>query len=241
MFVRITDLDDPKWVEFFTVQLIGTHGAKPTSTPHVFETPDDFPWRDFFGVERVPAPADENAMAAEIEWLRSYGGTFPFYLDLKRQFEAKGGLSEKQWAAITRAVERECTPRKSTTWGNDREFTYKAGDILLLKRWGAKVLAQNAGVVRPHFVVEVLETLAETPKAVRLRLRLSAQRTSHCGICGIALTNPHSVDAGIGPICAGRAGVSYGEKSLDELAEQLREVGEVETWLPAGAIKEKLN
>lgn len=237
MFVRITDQSDPKWVEFFTVQLIGTHGAKPTSDPFTFETPENFPWRDFFGIERVPAPVDENAMAAEIEWLRGYQGDFPFYLDLKRQFEDKGGLSEKQWAAITRAVERECTPRKSTPCG---DLPFKKGDFLLLKRWGAKVLAQNTGLVRPHYVVEVLEILRATPKAVQLRLRLSAQRTSHCGVCGIELTNPRSVEAGIGPICAGNAGVSYGEKSLDELAEQLKVTGEVETWLPMGAIKTTL-
>jgi hypothetical protein len=88
-------------------------------------------------------------------------------------------------------------------------------------------------------VFEVVDVLNETPKAYQVSLKLSAQRTDRCCICGLHLTDPQSVAAGIGPICASRVGVPHGDASLVELNRVLNSTAIVTTWLPKFAVKEK--
>jgi len=115
----------------------------------------------------------------------------------------------------------------------------KQGMTIVISKWKAKEIAEAAGFTRPHFAMDVLKVERETERAIQLTMRLSAQRTTHCGVCGIRLTNPESVTAGIGPICAEKSGVSFSGTSLAELSEALKTTREVTSWLPKSAIKER--
>lgn len=169
-------------------------------------------------------------------WLNNYRGDFPFYVSLQVQLRTRMSLSPKQVEAVRRAIARETsTPAPEVK----KQFTLQAGEIIRVAKWFGKKVALEAGLVRPHYVMEVISVEAETEKAYRATLRLSAQRTSHCCICGLALTDPRSVMAGIGPICGNSYEISFGENSLAELSEKLRTTKNVTTWFPKVAIKEK--
>lgn len=117
----------------------------------------------------------------------------------------------------------------------------RPGKIIVVSRWKADEIAKAAGLTRPHFGMEILKVERETAAAVQLTVKLSAQRTTHCCVCGIALTNPESVANGIGPVCAENHGISYGTRSLEELADKLKSTTPVTAWLPKRAIKKVFN
>lgn len=49
----------------------------------------------------------------------------------------------------------------------------------------------------------IYKAIAHDPRAASVRY---GRELGHCGICGRTLTDPDSIAAGIGPVCAGRAG-----------------------------------
>lgn len=73
-------------------------------------------------------------------------------------------------------------------------------------RWeGYTFIRQQAG--SEYFSVPfgrslpILEAIAHDPEEA---LRAYGRELGECGVCGRTLTNPESIAAGIGPICAGR-------------------------------------
>jgi hypothetical protein len=194
-------------------------------------TPNEFQERaDSIAAQQYPA---------EIAWLRNYKGTFPFYLDLRNQFDRRGSLSEGQWASLTKAVERD-RARLPKPASAPRTFTIKEGEKIIVSKWAANKVAREAGCTFPHFGLEVVKVLDETEKAYKLEVKLAAMRTSRCCVCGLKLTNAQSVEEGIGPICADRWNILKGD-ALKQLAEKLREFRNVTTWLPKSTVKERLS
>jgi hypothetical protein len=184
-----------------------------------------------------------------VTWLKRYPGNFEFYLSVRAQYERNGTLSEKQVAAIYRAIARDeervgvaVTPLPSSIVippPAPRIFTLAIGEVLLVKKFAAKRIAAEAGLARPHFTMEVVEVSAETAKAYKVKLKMVAQRCSHCGICGLKLTDPRSVIAGIGPICADIYELPQDESALGKLSEILSVTKIVDTWIAKSAIRER--
>jgi hypothetical protein len=106
-------------------------------------------------------------------------------------------------------------------------YGLKPGDVIIVGKWIANQIATKSGYTRPHYAFEVVAIEAETDKAFKLKVKLSAQKTVYCGVCGIKLTNPESVTIGIGPICAEKSGINY----------ELGALGSLSTWLPKSSIK----
>ncbi len=256
-FCRIIETDS-EWVTSFKAFLVENHGAMPTAEPTVLEVPQALDLDAFHGTETYSELSEAVATFAAkhadaVEWLEAYSGNFEFYLSLKTQYAAKGTLSDKQLGAVYKAIAKDAersvpktaaqvTPGAFVVKPKGGEasvqaFSLKPGAIIQVTKWAAAKLAEKAGYVRPHFAFEVVSVEAETGKALRLTVRMTAQRTSFCSCCGLALTNPESVAAGIGPICAEKAGVDYGDSSLAELAAKLAVTVAVTDWLPKGAIK----
>jgi hypothetical protein len=179
---------------------------------------------------KVALEATEKNHASEAAWLRAYSGNFDFYLSLQRQLSTNGGLSPRQWECVTRAIEKAALPKPART------FSLAVGEVLIVTKFFAHIIGKQTGLTRPHFAVEVVAVEAETEKAYKVQVKLSAQRTSHCCVCGKTLTNPRSVAAGIGPICGGY----YEVDNLEALAEKLRTVeATANLWIPKGQIKER--
>lgn len=185
-------------------------------------------------IEGLPEQSAPTDYPAERAWLDAYPGTFELFVSLRSQLKARGYLSEKQWACITRALEREkpkAAPEPQTS------IDYAPGMAFRLSRWIGNEVAEAAGLTRPHFLIEVVEYMRETAGAVMLKVRLSAQRTDWCSVCGAKLRNPVSVTNGIGPICGERAGIVYSSESLQALRESLMTTQEVTRWFPKTSLK----
>lgn len=166
----------------------------------------------------------------EVAWLEAYSGNFDFYLSLRTQLLMRGFLTERQWQSATRAVEKDSMPRVAQP---SRIYSAKAGDVFILSKWLARKIASLTSCVRPHFAFEVVEVIGESERAYNVELKLSAQRTTHCCVCGLHLTNPRSVANGIGPICAD----GWEVESLDELETKLMVYSTTKTWIPKSQIK----
>lgn len=189
----------------------------------------------------------DQEYAAERAWLAAYSGNFEFYLSLRDQLTRRGSLSPKQWECLSRAVERDGGAAKALAAhpvampaSAPKAYSIAVGTIIVVGRYKAKQLAEQAGLVRPHFAFEVLKVEAETERAYKLTLKCTAQRTTYCSVCGLHLTNPESVTNGIGPICAENWGLSGGSGSLEELAAKLMVSRAVSAWIPKAAIKDRI-
>lgn len=172
---------------------------------------------------------------AEVAFLENYSGNFEFYLSLKGQFQRGGSLSDKQWECLTRAVAKqaEWDAKKS----QPRTFTLAPGTILIVSKFLGHCIEREFGLNRPHFAIEVVDVEAETEKAYKVRGKLTAHRTSHCCVCGLALKNPVSVANGIGPICGERWGVTTTEELQAKMATEYQT--QVSLWVPKSQIKER--
>lgn len=229
-YARITE-KDPHYISTLTGLLVQL-GARPTDQPTVFEVEDDLDL-DYYGLEvSTQAPTDHGP---EIQWLEAYRGNFDFYLSLQNQWKRRGNLSAKQWETISRAVERD--KKRSEAVSQPQEFSIHTGDILVVSQFAARLIAEQTGA-RVHYVLEVVKVLRETAKAYQVIVKLSAARTSHCGICGITLTNPESVARGIGPICADNWGIGDASEPLAELAKKLDQVIQATACIPKKCVKQ---
>lgn len=213
------------------------------AVPIVFEVADDFDLDAYEGL----APYQPTAQVAQSfsakfpevkAWLDAYKGNFDFYLSLKRQLQDKGTLSEKQIACIQRAIANDQARGVATPDAPKQEFSIKPGTVVVISKFIANRIAAEAGYARAHRAFEILEVEGETAKAYRAKVRFSAKRTSHCGVCGLVLENAVSIAAGIGPICADKLGIPHGEGSLGALESVLPTV-EMMVWIPKKSIKER--
>ncbi len=212
----------------------------------VFEVDDDFDINSYEGLAEykptVKLGESFNTKFPEVAaWLENYRGNFDFYLSLQQQYRMKGMLSEKQIVCVQRAIERDRAAGIATPAGKAQVFSIEPGTVVVLTKFISTKIAEQSGHKRAHRAVEIVSVEAETPKAYRAKVKLSARRTSFCGVCGLPLENPQSVAAGIGPICADNNGIPYGEASLEHLAKVLDTAVEVTTWIPKRSIKERID
>lgn len=240
--IYITEAD-PKY-KLGLAPLLMQDGAVPV----VFEVADDYDLDSYHGLalyEPLPALGTPSAPMLQTKfpevaaWLEAYTGNFDFYRSLKAQFIAKGMLSDKQIACIQRAIDKDKAEGRTIPTAAPQVFDLKPGTVLIVSKFIATKIAEKAGYARAHRAVEVLAVEAETPKAYLCEVKLSARRTSHCGICGLTLENAQSIAAGIGPICADNYGLPYGEASLEGLQAALQTAATVKTWIPKKSIKER--
>lgn len=123
-----------------------------------------------------------------------------------------------------------------------RAFTLAVGEVVRVSKFIARKIGHEAGLNRAHFLLEVVEVHDETAKAYKLKVRMSAQRSNRCCVCGLELTNPESVQNGIGPECGDGYKLDWksDRPALEQLAEKLRVASVVDLWLPKSVIKERL-
>ena len=242
MLLRIVE-QDQDYIKGLREYLISMAKAKATDEMTIIEVADNFDPSVFHGLEKASTAKPFAVEFAPVcDWLNNYNGTFPFYLSLKSQLASKGYLSPAQIACVVKAIGRDTT-RKMAVQAPAmaaKTFSLGIGDIIVVSKWLARKIGEQAGLARAHYTLEVVAVEAETERAYKATLKLSGQRTSRCGICGIKLTDPHSVANGIGPICAEKVGIAYSGQSLAELQTALKEVRTVNTWLPKSSIKEKI-
>lgn len=188
--------------------------------------------------EKQLSPEAEKALV----WLRGYNGDNYFYSSLRQYLFDHNYLTEKQLACVEKEFKTQSVQliRPSIT----PVFSLEVGEVIVLRKAIANRLSRAAGYDRAHRSFDVLEVLAETPKAYRVKVKLSAKKTSRCGVCGLVLETKESLAIGIGPICAKALKIAYGENALSDLELLLFtkfNTVAVEAWIPKSAIAERLN
>ncbi len=129
-----------------------------------------------------------------IQNIQNYTGNNRFMLSLQSQLISKGRLSDRQLAAA------------DNFFGNNgagpvvQAFTYKTGDEITIRKWFAqgKMKELNLQFFFRNLIVD--EVLAETAKAVQVKVRFNSRITTCCHICGLGLDNEISKACGIGPM-----------------------------------------
>lgn len=176
----------------------------------------------------------EKAPVEVLEFLKNYTGQNNFILSIKTQVETKT-LSPKQIEAVKKfmAPAKEQRPLIAN-------HSLKAGDYLVLNKFMARIIGQDAKIERSHHGVTILTVHHETEKAWLVDIELSAKKTAICCICGITLTNEESIVAGIGPICADKVGVSRGEAGVSQLNSLISVHKIQKIWIPKKSVKEKI-
>lgn len=169
----------------------------------------------------------------------------PVPYDVARNFDVwlHGFLGDKTYQEINHPIVDAFRAAIADQKPVAKIFTLKVGERLRVSKFHAKNIGQACGLLRPHFVFEVVEITDETAKAYRVRLKAVSQRSGHCCICGLTLTNPESVSKGIGPVCGDGYQLDWNSDRdvLLQLAEKLKVISSVTDfiWLPKSGIKER--
>lgn len=177
----------------------------------------------------------------EAKWLLTYQGNFAFYLSLQDQFRRFRKLSPAQTACVRRAIERE-----SGAVAKDRVFTLKAGELVEIKSWMARVIATEMGQEFGFRNLKIETVEDETGAAWKTSFRFSHDVAASCGICGRDLDNEFSRATGIGPVCASKLGIKrVKEEDTEAVRAELRayceRIGVIgPRWVPKAQVKRKV-
>ena len=154
-----------------------------------------------------------------------------FFQSLAAQAFTKGNLSPKQWQAAQSGRDKCAMSKARNQTGFDVEVIFEgieadgitvrpegsdrsvqidkvthgkwAGWFFVKDEFGRKLGSQRPGQT---FKGEALDALRWVAANRELAFVTHGKATGHCGICRRQLTNPESVERGIGPVCASRIG-----------------------------------
>lgn len=169
-------------------------------------------------IEGVPAKGETMTTPADFDraydYLRANHTRNEFYASLFQQFERKGVLSEKQILAVLNGIERDAKRNAERAkseanpvtecgiYGNEdgvfRVKQSKAG------RFYAERFVPDATSKGERFSYERGAIYSLTPEhrlTLAQAVELGAQH-GVCVVCGAELTDPTSIERGIGPVCA---------------------------------------
>ena len=169
-------------------------------------------------------------------WLQAHSSSNSFAGSLFDQLLERGTLSENQIAAVRRNIEKsdrvgnsnvvvanvvaridalkaQGLSKIAVTVGGYKIYTPdNGGDQLYIKIGGRYIGKLVEGVFKPAGAAQKVD--AENLVAIAklndeeliARIVEEGKKTGTCGICSRTLTDPDSIAAGIGPVCAGRVG-----------------------------------
>ena len=171
-----------------------------------------------------------------IQKLKDYTGDNGFIKSVLNGYNRWGRLTPKQMEAVKKFF----TPKKPK--GTIKPI--KINVDLVLKRYVARGISEEyeLGKVTP-ITVTVSEINALTPKAVRVKGKMTFTDVGCCRNCGRDLTDWISKASGMGPVCAKYLGIKRPTTKAEiaefnkNLKEKIEEMGEFEFWIPKSHIK----
>lgn len=173
------------------------------------------------------------------QMILEYNGNNNFMLSLKNQATFKGHLTDRQMSAADKFF-------NNTIDSKPKEFTYKPNQEITVRRWFAQSKSKETGIKIFFRNLILEEVLAETVKAIQVRVRFNSKIATCCHICGLGLDNEISKACGIGPVCAKRLG--FGRVSLSDAGAILAKIEEEAKiagvigpiWIPKSQIMSKM-
>jgi len=166
--------------------------------------------------------ARQQDLEKATNFVNSYTG-YSSYIRNVRDWTRRGyGLTVRQVECILKIIDSEAVsqagnnvPMTNAPYVNNSSF--QEGDIVTLNKVMAEKLGMMVGFGKRFYNITIKEVLAETPSYIEARVETCYRKSSWCGCCGLKLTDPQSIAAGIGPVCARSYKIKQGPKSLEEL------------------------
>lgn len=155
-------------------------------------------------------PQYDEALAV-IREAGAYPNASEFIVSLAMQVAAGRTLSDRQVEAALRNRQQPAAPSASREPA--AEGVYRREDTIYRVQWNRGkthryamrlVLDEGATSGRWEYANGIVYTLREDERLSLDEAKEFGRRTGVCCVCGAELTNPQSIEAGIGPICGSR-------------------------------------
>lgn len=152
-----------------------------------------------------------------LDYLATYAGTFDFLLDIKARNSRS--LSERQVEAVLKCRDRENTAQRPGTTGTrpatvvTQDGFYKHGEAIVKVQvavhgsgnlYAKRLIVSEYGKATWEYTPGLVRDLTEAERLTFDQAVEFGRLYGVCGVCGRTLTDEVSIEAGIGPICAGR-------------------------------------
>lgn len=136
-----------------------------------------------------------------------YNGHNGFINSLRGQLQVKGYLSARQMECAGRFFNVSNSPvvavaTQPATEVSPKSFSMAKGDKIMIRKWFANNKAKELGLKVFFRGLIIEEVLAETPRAIMVKVSFNSKLSTYCHCCGLNLDTEISKATGIGPVCA---------------------------------------
>jgi len=181
--------------------------------------------------------------------IRNYNGSSGFICSLYQQLAYKGSLSPKQLECAARYFNVPHSPVAALQTANEPVpvvFSKQKGDKLTIRKFFANAKAKELGYKVFFRNVIVEEVLAETKKAIQVRVSFDSKLSTYCICCGLNLDTEISKATGVGAVCAKkylglkRVSIADAPFVLARIEEETKALGiTVPIWIPKSQMLSK--
>lgn len=168
--------------------------------------------------------------------LTTYNGNSAFIKSVQKFYVKNNFITGPQKAALTRNFFSE-------KYGTNKEYTVKPEEKITIRKWLARSLAGKHKM--PFFFRNLIieEVIAETNKAIQVKVRFNSEIAACCHCCGRGLDNDVSKATGIGPVCATkyfkvkRPTIENAREIIEKIEQEAKNAGVIgPIWIPKSQI-----
>jgi Family of unknown function (DUF6011) len=139
--------------------------------------------------------------------ISNYNGYSNFIKSLRSQLNYKGNLSPRQLECATQFFNAATSPAvapqtEDKPFPVPQTFSKAKGDVMTIRKHFANKKAKELGYKVFFRTVVVEEVLAETPRAIQVKVSFSSKLSTYCVCCGLNLDTEVSKATGVGAVCA---------------------------------------
>ena len=181
---------------------------------------------------------DVESLSYEMKAIAKYEGENSFVKEIKGKLMTYGTLTNNQITAALAQIQKEENKSKTV---NVR--IPLLGETLKIGRKIAQELKEKNNLEFNPLLIDITEIVSVSPKAIKIKGKLTVKRFKVCNCCAKTLTDEFSMLTGLGKICANHLGVKYitdssqVDKFREDYLKRVDEIGEMEMWIPKSQIK----
>lgn len=183
---------------------------------------------------------NKDELPESIKNIVNYDGDNTFVMDIKAKFEKYARLTNNQIEAANKAIQRDKDRKNYQRLDVNLDVV---GETIQVTRKIGENLKKQKGLEFNPMLLDIVEVVTLTTKAVKFRGKLTKKMGGVCKCCARTLTDDFSKLTGYGKICAKYIGVEYiKDKSEvarfnEDMDKRIDEIGVFEFWVPRSKIK----
>lgn len=181
---------------------------------------------------------DVESLSDEMKAIAKYEGENSFVKEIKEKLMTYGTLTNNQINAALNQIQKEENKSKTV---NVR--IPLLGETLKIGRKIAQELKEKNNLEFNPLLIDITEIVSVSPKAIKIKGKLTVKRFKICNCCAKTLTDEFSMLTGLGKTCAKHLGVKYitdssqVDKFREDYLKRVDEIGEMEMWIPKSQIQ----